>query len=61
MSLNVGPIRTKIRENSVPHFDKHIKPLVPTSVFKSYYEKKFMAWMDGGGEREGGGVAAAAA
>ena len=42
VSLNVGPIRTKIRENSVPHFDKHIKPIVSESPFKSYYEKKFM-------------------
>lgn len=56
VSLNVGPIRTKIRENSVPHFDKHIKPLVPTSVFRSYYEKKFMAWPGGLGEGAARGV-----
>jgi len=42
ISLNVGPIRTNIRENSRTHFDKWVKPLVPTSVFRSYYEKKFM-------------------
>jgi NAD(P)-dependent dehydrogenase (short-subunit alcohol dehydrogenase family) len=42
VSLNVGPIRTMIREKSVPHFDKWMKPLVPSSAFRSFYEKKFM-------------------
>ena len=41
-SLNVGPIRTKIRENSVVHFDKHMLPGVPKSAFKTYYEQKFI-------------------
>ena len=42
VSLNVGPIRTMMREKSVPHFDKWMKPLVEQSVFRSFYEKKFM-------------------
>jgi short-subunit dehydrogenase len=54
VSLNVGPIRTQIRENSVPHFDKHIKPLVEKSVFKSYYEKKFMPRLYGPYKKDAG-------
>ena len=46
VSLNVGPIRTKIRENSRPYFEKYIKPLVPTSAFKTFYEQKLMVGRD---------------
>ena len=41
VSLNVGPIRTKIRENSRAHFERWISPLVERSAFRSFYEKKF--------------------
>ena len=42
ISLNVGPIRTKIRENSRAHFERWIAPLVEVSAFRSFYEKKFV-------------------
>lgn len=54
VSLNVGPIRTKIRENSRAHFEKHIAPLVPASAFRSYYEKKFLPRLYGPYKKDAG-------
>ena len=52
VSLNVGPIRTRIRENSRAHFDAHIKPTVAGSAFKTYYEQKFMPRLYGPYKRD---------
>lgn len=42
VSLNVGPVRTLIREKSRPHFEKHVQPHVSQSAFRTFYEKKFI-------------------
>ena len=52
VSLNVGPIRTRIRENSRAHFDKHVKPNIERSAFKTYYEQKFVPRLYGPYKRD---------
>ena len=54
VSLAVGPIRTRIREKSRPHFEKHVRPKVQTSAWRTFYEQKFIPRLYGPYRKDAG-------
>ena len=48
--IEPGPVTSLIRENSIPHYEKWIKPLRDTSVWREAYIKRLEPRLYGGSE-----------
>ena len=48
--IEPGPVTSKIRENSIPHYEKWIKPRIETSVWAERYRAKLEPRLYNGGE-----------